>query len=203
MSEPRRWTLAELERDAEEATSVFREARLKESLNQYSEFFERFSSVFRDLVDRLPSLARGEDSADTLVEILRTADPRTALRYLAAPPVSDDDLRTLAKTTLSATALQNTPENARRVADLVLRLVDPHRFSWIAESRAPTTDEVERAVVASAAMVAAQKVSTARRGATKLQEEAVKDVLRACGFVEDSSRPDIETLVDAPAPNRF
>ena len=33
MSEPRRWTLAELERDAEEATSVFREERLKESLN--------------------------------------------------------------------------------------------------------------------------------------------------------------------------
>ena len=34
MSEPRRWTLAELERDAEEATSVFREERLKESLSQ-------------------------------------------------------------------------------------------------------------------------------------------------------------------------
>ena len=203
MSEPRRWTLAELERDAEEATSVFREERLKESLSQYSEFFEHFSSVFRDLVDRLPALARGEESADTLVEILRTPDPRTALRYLAAPPVSEDDLRTLAKTKLSATALKATPENARRVADIVLRLVDPHRFPWIVESRAATTDELERAVVASSAMVAAQKVSTARRGASKLQEEAVKEVLRSCGFVEDSARPDIETLVDAPAPNCF
>lgn len=203
MSEPRRWTLAELERDVEEATSAFREERLKESLNQYSEFFEHFSSVFRDLVDRLPALARGEDSADALVEILRTPDPRTALRYLAAPPVSEDDLRTLAKTKLSATALKATPENARRVAAIVLRLVDPHRFPWVAESRAATTDEVERAVVASSAMVAAQKVSTARRGASKLQEEAVKEVLRVCGFVEDSSRPDIENLADAPAPNRF
>lgn len=203
MSEPRRWTLAELERDAEEATSVFREERLKESLNQYSEFFEHFSNVFRDLVGRLPALARGEDSADTLADIFSAGDPRTALRYLAAPPVSDDDLKTLAKTKLSATALRSSPENARHVAHLVLRLVDPHRFPWIAESRAPTSDEVERAVVASAAMVAAQKVSTARRGASKLQEEAVKDVLRSCGFVEDTARPDIETLVDAPAPDHF
>lgn len=203
MSEPRRWTLAELERDVQEATSVFREERLKESLNQYSEFFAHFSSVFRDLVERLPALARGEDSADTLAEILSVGDVRTALRYLTAPPVSDDDLKTLAKTKLSAAALRSSRENARHVADLVLRLVDPHRFPWIAERRTPTSDEVERAVVASAAMVAAQKVSTARRGASKLQEEAVKEILRSCGFVEDRARPDIETLVDAPAPNCF
>ncbi len=203
MSDPRRWTLGELERDAEEATSVFREERLEESLSQYSEFFERFSVVFRDLVDRLPALARGEDSADTLAEIFSAGDARTALRYLAAPPVSDDDLKTLAQTKLSATALRSTPENARHVADLVLRLVDPHRFPWIAENRAPASDEVERAVVASAAMVAAQKVSTARRGASKLQEEAVKEALRSCSFVEDTARPDIETLADAPAPNHF
>ena len=201
MIEPRRWTLAELERDAEEATSLFREERLKESLSQYTEFFEQFSTVFRDLVDRLPDLGRAEDSAETLVEILGEDEARTALRYLAAPPVSEDDLRTLAKTKLSATALRNTPENARRIADLVLRLVDPHRFPWIAENRPPTSDEVERAVVASAALVAAQKVSTARRSASKLQEDAVKEVLRSCGFIEDGSRPDIETLVDAPVPN--
>ena len=35
MNEPRRWSGAELERDAEEAMSVFREERLKESLSQY------------------------------------------------------------------------------------------------------------------------------------------------------------------------
>ena len=110
---------------------------------------------------------------------------------------------TLAKTKLSATALRNTPENARSVAELVLRLVDPHRFPWIAQSRTPTSDEVERAVVASAALVAAQKVSTVRRSASKLQEDAVKKLLRACGFVEDAARPDIETLVDAPEPNHF
>ena len=49
----------------------------------------------------------------------------------------------------------------------------------------------------------AQKVSTSRRSASKAQEEAVKHVLRSCGFVEDPSRPDIEILVDAPAPNQF
>lgn len=203
MIEPRRWTLTELERDSEQSKSIFREERLKESLSQYSEFFEQFSTVFRDLVDRLPALARAEHSAQTLVDILSEDEARTALRYLAAPPVSEDDLKTLAKTKLSATALRNTPENARSVAELVLRLVDPHRFPWIAESRTPTSDEVERAVVASAALVAAQKVSTVRRSASKRQEDAVKDVLSSCRFTEETARPDIKTLVDAPEPSHF
>lgn len=203
MIEPRRWTIDELEQDAEEAESVFREERLREPLNRYSEFFERFAAVFRELVDRLPALAHTEDSADTIIEIFSEDDARTALRYLAAPPVSDDDLKTLAETRLSAAALRNTPENARRIAALVFRLLDPHRFPWVAESRPPTSDEVERAVVASAALVAAQKVSTSRRSASKVQEEAVKEALTSSGFTEDPSRPDIETLVDAPAPNHF
>ena len=203
MIEPRRWTLAELERDAKEATSVFREERLKESLNQYSDFFERFAAVFRELVDRLPVLAHAEDSAETILEIFSEEDARTALRYLTAPPVSEDDLKTLAETRLSASALRSTPENARRVAALVFRLLDPHRFPWVAESRLPTSDEVERAVVASAALVAAQKVSTSRRSASKVQEDAVKDLLRSSGLLEDPSRPAIETLSDAPAPNHF
>ncbi len=203
MIEPRHWTLAELERDAERGTSVFREGRLKESLSRYSDFFAHFSVVFRELVDRLPALAHATDSADTIVDILGEDDARTALRYLAAPPVSDDDLKTLARTTLSATALRNTPENARRVAALVLRLIDPHRFPWVAESRLPTSDEIERAVVASAALVAAQKVSTSRRSVSKVQEGAVKDVLRSIGFSEDPTRPAIATIVDAPAPGHF
>ncbi len=203
MIEPRRWTLPELERDAEEAESVFREERLSEPLHRYTEFFERFAAVFRELVDRLPALAHAEDSADTIIEIFSEEDARTALRYLAAPPVSDDDLKTLAETRLSAAALRSTPENARRIAALVFRLIDPHRFPWVTESRLPTSDEVERAVVASAALVATQKVATSRRSASKVQEDAVKEVLRSRDFIEDPSRPDIETLVDAPAPNHF
>ena len=46
-------------------------------------------------------------------------------------------------------------------------------------------------------------MSTSRRSASKVQEDAVKEVLRSCGFIQDASRPDIETLVDAPAPNHF
>ena len=192
MIEPRRWTLPELERDAEEAESAFREERLREPLHQYSEFFERFAAVFRELVDRLPTLAHAEDPAETIIEIVSEEDARTALRYLAAPPISDDDLKTLAETKLSAAALRSTPENARRIAALVFRLIDPHRFPWVTESRLPTSDEVERAVVASAALVATQKVATSRRSASKVQEDAVKDVLRSCGFIEDPPRPEIE-----------
>ena len=109
MIEPRRWILPKLERDAEEAEALFREERLSEPLNQYSEFFERFAVVFRGLVDRLPVLAHADDSAETIIEIFSEEDARTALRYLTAPPVSEDDLKTLAETKLSATELRRTP----------------------------------------------------------------------------------------------
>ena len=187
--------------DAAAARELFRKQRLDEPLQLYSRFFETFTLVFDAIIDRLPSLAEG--SVDGIADLVSDRDGRTAFRYLAAPPVSEDDLKTLAETTLSASALRGDAEQARRVRDTVLHIVDPHRFPWVRERRGPTARERAAAIVASAALVAARKVETLRRSdARKKQEEAVKAMLRDIGFTEVPAR-DIGLLDAAPAPGEF
>ena len=141
--------------------------------------------------------------AEVVAELVSDRDVRTAFRYLAAPPISEDDLKTLANTTLSAAALRQDAEQAQRVRDTVLHILDPHRFPWISEGRNPTREERSRAIIASAVLVAARKVETSRRSsAKKAQEEAVKAILLNSGLVEVPRR-NIELLDPAPAPGEF
>ena len=203
MTGPRRWTATELVRDAKKAEAAFREERLREPLELYSRFFETFAPIFGDLIDQLPSLAEEPLDPAAVGELVRDEDVRTALRYLTAPPVSEDDLKTLAETTLSATALRTDGEQARRVRDIIFQILDPHRFPWISQKRNPTKHERTRAVVASAVLVAARKVETSRRSdAGKAQEDAVKTVLRSNGFSEVAPR-DIPMLDAAPDTGEF
>ena len=182
---------------------MFRRQRLDEPLELYSRFFETFAPVLESLVDQLASLAADPPDPETIAGLLADPDVRTAFRYLAAPPVSEDDLKTLAETTLSAAALRGDAEQARRVRDTVLHIIDPHRFPWVGQGRDPTDQERRRAILASAVLVAARKVETSRRSdARKEQEEAVKAMLREIGFKEVPGR-DMELLDAAPAPGEF
>lgn len=106
MSDPRTWTPAELASDAEKAKAIFRRRRLSEPRGPYSTFFKSFAPIVADMVDRLPSLTSDvEPDADTVADIIANDELRTAFRYLAAPPISEDDLKTLAETNLSIKAL--------------------------------------------------------------------------------------------------
>lgn len=201
MSEPRKWTLPELIRDAEEAKALFRQQRLSESRGIYSQFFETFSPIFDGMIDQMA----GDIPLDPaqIVQYVGDEDVRTAFRYLAAPPVSEDDLKTLADTTLSANALRRDPEIAARVREIILQIIDPHRFPWVGEQREPTEQERAEAIVASAALVAARKVETARRSDAKTQqEESVKAMLRDIDITEVAPR-DMPLLDAAPAPGEF
>ena len=203
MNEPKSWSLEELTSDSETSRELFRKQRLDEPLALYSEFFNDFVPVFGRIIDRLPRLAGDSIDPEAMPDLVQEGDSLTAFRYLAAPPVSEDDLKTLAETTLSATALRSNPAEARRVRDIVLHIIDPHRFPWIKEDRGPTPHERDRAVVASAALVAVRKVETSRRsGAKKEQEESVKAALREIGFAEVLSR-DIPNLDAAPGRGEF
>ena len=202
MTEPRIWTAAELASDAETAKAAFRKRRLREPLALYSRFFKSFAPVVADMIDRLPSLTNALE-AETVADIVADDELRTAFRYLAAPPVSEDDLKTLAETNLSATALRSDGEQARRVRETVLQVMDPHRFPWLAENRSPTESERLRAIVSSTALIATRKVETARRSAAKdEQERAVKDTLLRAGLVEAPAR-EIPMLDAAPRSAEF
>ena len=203
MNDPRNWTFDELTGDAARARESFRRRRLDEPLELYSRFFETFAPVFGTIIDRLSSLADEPLDPANIAELVGDRDVRAAFRYLAAPPVSEDDLKTLAETTLSPTTLRRDVEQARRVRDTVLHILDPHRFPWIEEQRDPTEHERTRAIVASAVLVAARKVETSRRSdAKKEQEEAVRTVLLDIGFTEVPPR-DIALLDAAPSPGEF
>lgn len=151
----------------------------------------------------MPDLSAEPLNPGILADMVGDKDNRTAFRYLAAPPISEDDLKTLAETTLSASVLKRNPDHAQRVRDIVLHIIDPHRFSWLRESRDPSPHEREQAIIASSAMIAAKKVETSRRkGAKEEQEARVKELLRGLHFSEVAQR-DIPLLDAAPAPGEF
>ncbi len=203
MTEPRLWTPTELEADAAQARELFRQARLDEPFGLYSEFFDAFVPVFAGLIDRLPDLVSAALEPREFADLVATADARTAFRYLAAPPVSEDDLKTLAETTLAPSALRGDAEQARRVQSVILHVIDAHRFAWLREGREPTEPERATAIVASAVLVAARKVETSRRSDAKRKQEAqVKQLLAGLGIVEVPPR-DIRLLGSAPEPGEF
>ncbi len=133
------------------------------------------------------------------------SDPRhqEAVRYLAGPPISADDLRVVADAKLSRCALSADDQMARRVIETVLLGLDRQRFPWVTEGREPTETEKAVAIMSTAALVSARRVMTARANEAKgEQEQKVRDTLRAAGFTEVAPR-EISTLHSAPAAGEF
>lgn len=154
-------------------------------------------------MNRLPELTSDQCDAGLISDFMRQEPTKRAFRYLAAPPISEDDLKTLAEASLAPTTLARNAEMAHRLRDVVLRVIDPHRFPWLSEGREPTAEERHTAIVASAALVATRGVEMFRRTDAKdRQEGKVKALLAGCGFTEIARR-DIPTSAQAPAPGEF
>ena len=97
-------------------------------------------------------------------------------------------------------AIRSRPAGVR---EIVLHLLDPHRFPWVADKRGPTDHERDRAIVASAALVAVSKVATERRKTgSRQQSDAVKACLSAADFREHPPRS-ILSFDSAPPPGVF
>lgn len=200
---PPKWTAEQLTADATTARENFRHERLDEPLELYSQHFTAFSALFADLVDRIPELQSPQLNAEVIADLMGDNDRRRAFCYLTAPPISEDDLKTLAEVSLAAATLRRNPEQATRLRDIVFRILDPHRFPWVIEGRDPLPEERAAAIVASAALVAARKVETFRRNDAKdRQENKVKELLRGLGFEEIHKRA-IPNAATAPARGQF
>jgi XamI restriction endonuclease len=155
-------------------------------------------------VSRLASVTQfREERMQEPLEILTDPSLLAALRYLAGPPISEDDLKTLAEASLAPSRLRNDPAMAQRVIETVLIGLDRQRFPWVVEGREPDASEREAAALASAALMATHCVSTMRRSEGKTrQEETVRDALIGDDFEEVRTRP-ILTLADAPRAGQF
>jgi hypothetical protein len=201
MNQPPRWDSQDLDRDSGQATEIFRKERLEEPLEDYLEAFDQYLGNVEDLFETTIDLTELDESALRFL-----TDPKLfgAFRYLAGPPISDDDLKTVAEVqSLNASQLRNDPEAVQRIIDVVRMGMDRRRFPWVLEERDPTESEKKAAVLASAALMAAQRVGTDRRSKGKrAQEGMVSGVLTGAGLVEVANRK-VSTLTDAPEPGQF
>lgn len=204
MISPPKWTAEQLRADAETAKVAFRHERLDEPLELYSKHFATFSGVFSSLVDRLPELKSATLDVGLIADLMGDGETKRAFRYLTAPPISEDDLKTLAEASLAPKTLRANPEMAHRVRDVVCRILDPHRFPWIGENRDPAPEERSAAIVASTALIAAKQVEMFRRmDAKDRQEGKVKALLADLpGFTEVKGRS-IPNTSAAPNPGEF
>lgn len=198
---PPRWTPDEFDRDLAIAIGEFKRQRLEEDPAEYFEVFDRKRAAVETLLEATVDLSQ---IAEVACDIAADADLFEALRYLAAPPISADDIKVLADVnTLTASRLRADPKLAEKLVETVIQALDRRRFVWVAEDREPTEAEREAAAMASAALITTQRIATDRRSNEKrLQEEAVAACLESIEFVQVPTR-NIETLRDAPQPGEF
>ena len=173
---------------------------MHEPLEAYLDYVEEYRRQVETLIEETVDLTRLSNLA---VELLTNPQRLTAIRYLASPAISEDDLKVLADAALTPKRLNADPDMARRVIETVLMGLDRERFPWVAERREPTESERATAVVSTAALIATQKVQTGRRNeAKKTQEGAVADALRAAGFTEVPTRA-VTNMSHLPAHGEF
>ncbi len=138
--------------------------RLEEPLEAYLRHFERYRSSLEDFLELTVDLTKlGQEPA-----LFGRPGFLELVRYLAGPPISTDDLKVLADVgSVTAKRLHSEPHIAERIVSVVLQGLDRRRFPWVTESREP--DEIERyaAVVATASLMATQRLGTNRRSEGK------------------------------------
>lgn len=199
--EPPRWTEAELERERRAAIDNFRHIRMIEPLEQYLQIFEERQRAFETLLEKTVDL---KELANHAFEVLTDPSLLDALRYLAGPPISVDDLKVLADArNISAAALKADQTLARRLVDMVIEGLDRNRFPWVSEEREPTEEERKAAILASTAVLASHRIPPDRTSESKSQqEEDVQTALEQTGFRKVAART-VATATDAPRPGEF
>lgn len=198
--DPPRWTSAEFDQQAANALEAFRERRRRESVEEYPRLFDEYATRVERLMNETGNLSELSNDA---IEILADSDLLETFRYVAAPPISEDDLKSLADASLAASRLREDPTMVKRILEVVQRSLDVRRFPWVAEQHSPNDTDILIAVIASASLMASQRVQTDRRSLAKVRQETlVKEFLSGIGMTEVETR-EIGGHGDAPEPGSF
>lgn len=188
---PRVWTDTELEAAAQLALEEFVERRLDEPGGRYLEHLKARRTVIVRLFKTLRGIDAEAPDPTVVRTIVRDTELFDALRYVAGPPVSEDDLGVLVTRRVSGLRMSDLNRNDTLTSDvlkLICRLSDPWRFPWIAASRTPTIRELRRAVEATALLHAVQSLQTERRSHGRRLEQRLEDRLIALGFNKISGK---------------
>lgn len=195
MISPPVWTLEDFQIGAFRGVTDFREHRLSEESDVYTAYFEKALGEAEELLELTDDLRSPLTDSQLVVN-----QYLEALRYVAAPPISDDDVLTLSN--VSPRELY-TRTGSEVVVRTVMAVADRHRFPWLVTGDEPTEAERKAAAMATAVAMAASRVLTYRRNDSKrLQEGLVTHRLVDAGFVQ-MPRKDIRTARDFPAAGTF
>lgn len=205
---PAVWTDMELAQQAQRSLDAFRDRRLAEPSTRYREILEREKQAVRKLIRLLSNVNPENPDPAQLQKIWNDQPVFDALRYVAGPPVSIDDLGVLVTGTtvkLSKARLCRSSELAQNTLAMICRLTDDSRFPWVKDRRRAAPEEIKRAVYATASLHAAQLLATERRGYGRKVEMALSDALIAHGFqrVIAPNGGKIHSPNQHPAPRTF
>jgi XamI restriction endonuclease len=179
------WNDFELETEAQRALEEFVDRRLAEPGEKYvAHVVARKNAILR-LFRSLAAVDPLNPDVDAVRNVLLDDELFDALRYVAGPPVSEDDIGVLVTRNIKGLSKSDIKKNAdipTGVLKLVCRLADPVRFPWIAKQRQPSARELRLAVTATAAMHAAQALQTERRSHGKVVELRFEGQLIEMGF---------------------
>jgi hypothetical protein len=193
------WSAQVLKTEAEKSIEVFRKRRIEEPLDEYLESFDQYQGIVEELLESTLDLTK---LTDQLIEVVTDPNLLEALRYLVGPPISEDDLKTVAEAVLTPSRLKADSAMTASIARVVMDGLDRRRFPWVLESREPTEAERNGAVLASAALLATSRVQTNRRTSEKQrQEEDVMQAFVAAGLERVSPRH-VKVLSEAPKPGQ-
>ena len=134
---PPRWTEEQLNEQATISAAAFRTERLAPT-ESWKKNYSKARAGFEALFSQLGELAP-ESLSDANVAQAYKLRLGESLRYLAGPPISDDDLKVIADvSTLAPGVVSSSPESVRKIFSVIEKVIDPYRFPWVLEKRSPT-----------------------------------------------------------------
>ena len=102
---PPRWSPGDLEREVAAAMDSFRDEREREPLDQYLAHVDDYLDAAEELIELTVDLTQLRARA---LEVATSEHLLETLRFAAGPPISTDDLRVIARTSLAPGRLRAT-----------------------------------------------------------------------------------------------
>ncbi len=200
MKSPPVWTDRELDFERERAIEHFRQARLTEPLEIYTDTFDEYRNLVEEVFEQTANLAKLLDAA---VDLLSDKRKLEVVRYLSGPPVSEDDLKILIQSqSLATSRSKSDPQLADRLVTFIQDWHDRRRFPWINESREPNKHDRKSAIIATATLLATRRLETMRRNQGKSEEALLTNQLRRARSKQVPARR-VRVLSDAPQKGEF
>jgi len=192
-------------RDTEVARREFRRRRLGEPLVDYNLQYPTAAAAAKTVISALSNLFALPTDRELVANFVGNKERYAALRSLAATPISTDDLQTLLRSKVNKSAVRKSQVLADSLSSLLRSCLDPQRFPWVAEARAATKVELDRANLATSVLTAVSAVQAGRRGEErKTLEGRIANVLHLASFTKVSKpKGGIQILSHAPGPGQY